>query len=191
MQDKKTIFWLGLLAVLLLIYVPLNRLNINDNFILMPLDDVIPFIPYFIIPYLFFYPFSILMFYVATVKNKLNLLVPVWVITLSISYIIYLTYPTAIQRLEVNGNDIFLGLLQFYYSVANPYNVLPSLHAALMFATSHFYYYADGQNGKRALPLFILIIISPVFLKLHYTIDILGGILVGYVSIILQKISRN
>jgi membrane-associated phospholipid phosphatase len=73
--------------------------------------------------------------------------------------------------------DGWLGaLFDWFRGMDAPYNLLPSLHAALMLILADVYF----RNTRGLLRIvitawFILIALSPVFTYQHHLIDIFGG----------------
>ena len=156
-----------------------------------PLDDKIPFCEYFVLPYLFWYPFMILpLFYVFLFEPetfrrtmKFNIL------TYSFAVLSFLVFPTCqMLRPEVLPRDnFFADVVRFVYSADTNTNVSPSVHiigslAALFSAFDSKTFSTKGWKVFFSVSAF-LICISTVFVKQHSVIDIFDALpicILGY-----------
>src|SRR5262249_54983459 len=79
--------------------------------------------------------------------------------------------------------DGWLGVLfDWFRGMDAPYNLLPSLHAALtLILVNSYFRYTRGFVRVTTMTWFILIALSPVITYQHHLIDIVGGFaLAGY-----------
>jgi membrane-associated phospholipid phosphatase len=162
-------------------------------------DDFIPFIPEMVIFYIYlFYSMVIIsMVYFAFVDSEKGYALA-WslVIINLIADIIYLFFPvsTYVWREQILTNasqyqgNFFAQAVFDYYSTDTSFNCFPSLHAAV--STIIFYawyrYYKSKPNLKKlsiAIITFIIaagVILSTLFVKQHYILDEIAGILLAY-----------
>lgn len=70
----------------------------------------------------------------------------------------------------------------------NPDASFPSRHASIMAGIAFSYLYYKSKWGIPLLLLASWVSISRVYVGVHYPIDILGGILVGAVSLVIAKL---
>ncbi len=93
---------------------------------------------------------------------------------------------------------IIVNIIRFIYPRSRPFvshtvnllineigNSFPSGHAAFFFAISFIVYFFDKKAGTAFLIVSFLMSIARIFVGVHYPLDILGGILVGYFSALL------
>lgn len=143
------------------------------------LDDYIPFVKYFIIPYLFwfFYIGITLTYLFFKSRNDFLKLSAFLYIGMSICYITYMVYPNG-QNLRpvLTDTDIFTRLVQFIYSTDTPTNCCPSIHVIDSLAVHAAIMNYDGFKNKKRIKsasfiIMCLICISTVTLKQHSCID--------------------
>lgn len=167
------------------------------------IDDKIPVIPIFFIGYnlsfiyWFFAPFYIVM---SGKKNTLKFVL-IFVVTLTICNLILYFYPTKLDRIaeglfDPANNSFGYKLLHICYNVDGgviEYNLLPSTHCA----NSVVYYQALKHKSipkhiqNIALISTIIVSISTLFIKQHYFIDVVVGILIPIiVKLIIDIILR-
>ncbi len=166
----------------------------------IPLDDKIPFLPIFIIPYIFWYLYvPIPMIYVCF-KNKKAFTTQA--ITMFSGMILccigFIIFPTAIDfRPTAEGNGILLFLCRIVYANDNPSaNVFPSLHCYEALVV-HLTTFVSGPLRKK-IPLriasaitMVLICMSTVFVKQHSFADVISGCALGAAIFVLVLILRG
>jgi membrane-associated phospholipid phosphatase len=187
----KKILFLLLIPVSGLAYFVANKVN-NLRFVdtkpfifIFPIDNLISFNKLFIIPYFYWY------FYVAATllilffhkdskfffKQVLSMASGVL-----LSVVIYLAFPTHVPRSELIGVDILTEMVRNIYQIDPPYNCFPSMHVLYAFICCWYLLifkrisiWFDILN----VASFVIISLSTVYTKQHYTPDILGGVIVG------------
>lgn len=182
--------WVFLYAFIYLpgFYFVEHMTDITYNMIHSPLDDLIPFCEYFVIPYYIWFPYMLVVFlYIFFTSKKefyqvATLIISGMTLFLIVSYI----YPNAHGlRPETFANDnIFTQLVAFTYTIDTPTNILPSIHVYNSIACHIGVMKSEKlRNNKviRGLSLIVSvsIVLSTVFIKQHSIIDgILAGILI-------------
>jgi membrane-associated phospholipid phosphatase len=173
-----------LIPLINLFYGPLNQVKGNVYSLVTVLDQHIPFIAYFIAPYLAWY---VLMFVILAwfMKHDDELYIASVVSIcagLLLSFMVYAVFQTTVPRPIVLGQDLFSRLTRFMYGMDNPYNAFPSIHVM----TAYVIFIASGKAksygpkiGLASQMLSVLVILSTVFLKQHTLMDVFGGILLG------------
>lgn len=179
----------------MLLYIPVNRLISGGYNLKTDIDNFIPLLPLFVIPYLFgliFWIFTILKINLSKDERLIKEFNLMLIIASIVSVAIYILIPTFVTRPVVTGTDIFSDILRFIYSNDQVYNAAPSGHT---FYTILCYV---GLNrlvpGKKYLwgILSILIIISTVLTKQHNFLDIVIGIVFALGVIFLSmRVIRN
>lgn len=153
----------------------------------IPLDDLIPFNKYFVIPYFSWFLYITVTIIFFFFYDKLELIkYAVYLITgMSICIIIYALFPSYQSlRPEITDTDIFSKLVCFIYSVDSPSDVCPSIHvfnsvaAHIAIVKSRFF---KSKKIIKALSLILIIFIclSTVFLKQHSVADGLCALLLA------------
>lgn len=188
------IFFLYVLKGVL--YETSKQVSTDLHFINMEIDNLIPLCEFFIIFYIPYY-FSppIQLYYISYKdKNKFYRLVISGAIAVILANIFFLCYQTKFIRPEVNGSDIFSVLVRHIYKIDNgAVNCLPSIHA--IFGTLMV---LGGCNTKGTniwyklltITLGLGCIVSTVFVKQHYFIDMVAGValmLLVYVGVLLVE----
>lgn len=100
------------------------------------------------------------------------------------------------------SRGIFTEVIRFFYHRARPFGVLtnyhllvpketeysfPSGHAAFYFAIAFAVYLYDKKAGGWLLVLALILSLDRVFVGVHYPLDVLGGIIVGAISVCIVK----
>jgi membrane-associated phospholipid phosphatase len=167
------------------IYLPLNKRK-SKYYWKIKFDDSIPFIPVFIIPYIgyFFYVITTII-YLWNTKYINN-----FFITYIISYILaglfWYFIPNGVKRPKVVGKDIFSRFTASIYKYDDDTNGFPSAHIFATLTCSYFLFLAFPENLILILSITFLISISTIFVKQHYVLDILGGIVNFWLSIMIS-----
>lgn len=192
---KNRIIKIVIVIFSMLLYVPVNRLISGGFNLKTNIDNYIPLLPLFVVPYLFglvFWIFSILKINLSKDEKlikEFNLMV---ILASIVSVAIYILIPTFVTRPVVTGTDMFSEILSFIYSNDQVYNAAPSGHT--------FYTILCFVGLNRILPgkkylwglLSILIIISTVLTKQHNFLDIVIGIVFALgIIFISRKVVRN
>ena len=143
-------------------------------------ESAIPFVPFMILPYL-----SIDFFFVAApflFRTDRELKVFAWRVATSIliAGLFFLLFPLrfAFPRPRVDG---WLGaLFDWFLRMDAPYNLFPSLHAALLFLLIIVYArHLRGLARYAVMFWFLLIGLSPLLTHQHHVVDIIGGLVLA------------
>lgn len=160
-----------------------------------PLDQYIPFIEYFVVPYLLWFVFlAVITFYIFfTDKKGFYKLAAFLVIGMTVFLIVCSIYPNGLNlRPSTFARDnIFVELVKLIYTVDTPTNVLPSIHVFNSLGAGIAVAHSKSFKNKKAVRYSVyamagLIILSTVFLKQHSVLDvfaafILAGIIYPFV----------
>lgn len=150
----------------------------------MGIDDYIPFIEYFIVPYMLWFGFiavTVLYFFLTDVKGYYRLTIFMFT-GMTVFLIISTVFPNGqlLRPLVFPRDNIFTDLVKHLYMIDTPTNILPSIHVynslAAWIAISH----SEGLKKKPliqtgSLVLTVMIIMSTVFLKQHSMLDVLAA----------------
>ena len=131
LKRHKELLWFGLFAVVSAAYFSLQFLGLRHHLIHTPVDDVIPFVPAFIIPYVlwYFYVPGMMLFMCFKDREVFMRQVATLFTGAFICITVFALYPTRIDfRPDASGGGLLLALCRLIYANDQPYNVLPSLH---------------------------------------------------------------
>lgn len=180
---KNYYHWLYLLVIpaYMLVFCIDERVVTENYFVMdLPLDNLIPFLEAFIIPYFAWYPFMIgvgayLIF--KDVKGFKKYMFYIFV-SFMVSVFLYLIFPNGQGlRPDITGNEnIFTGMIHILYTIDTPTNVCPSLHVvgsmAAIFAVFDCEKLKNVFIRIAAVVVGAAIIVSIVFVKQHSVHDI-------------------
>jgi len=183
--SKRRVFWLVIILTLLVVYFPINRLVTGGWALALPIDKYIPLYPPALIPYLvgsfLFFAFPIW----ASLYSKrpeFEAYIISFLTATIISYIIYLTLPTYVIRPEIHSQDNFSKAIVLLYQNDYPHNAAPSGHT---FYTLISFLYIRVWNPKVqgiSLTIALLIIASTLLTKQHYVLDVISGLILGFIA---------
>ena len=176
------IFWI----VYIVLFLTAEQRSGKVNIIHVPLDDMIPFCEYFIVPYfMWFGLIAAVVAYFALFAQKdaeynrlmLNLCLGM-VVFLAICYI----YPNGLNlRPRLLGTNVFEKMVMFLYKIDTPTNVLQSLHVYNTVCCLIAVLKNKFLSSKKAIVygiwiLSVLIILATMFLKQHSVIDVVAAL---------------
>jgi len=175
---------LGAAAIVVsLFYDALNH-GPSVLFLRTPLDDLIPVVGPFAVPYVSLRPFiylSAVLFLLIRVRIYRSAAVSM-IVVLAVSYAFYAFLQTYIDRPAIAGDDLFSRMIRDVYASDQPFNDFPSLHASLSTIFAIHWLRVDRRLG---VPIAIwagLIVVSTVFVKQHYVPDVVAGVLLASVT---------
>lgn len=150
-----------------------------------PLDDYIPFVEYFIVPYLLWFLFiavTIAYFFFTDKKGYYQLTAFLFT-GMTIFLIICTVFPNELNlRPHTFANDtVFTRLVQQLYSTDTPTNVLPSIHVYNSLGAAIAIGHSQTLKKHRGIQfvsygLAGLIVLSTMFLKQHSVTDVIAAV---------------
>ena len=160
------------------------------NILISNWDLTLPYIPFFILPYLFAWIYALFIlaytFFTGTYNNIIfRYFYFSFFILTGLESLIWYFFPASITirvTPDILANSGWLGSLTTYvYERATVWNVFPSAHISsayiIMLFSKHF---APPKQRWLFVVLFLLITLSAVFIKNHYLIDLAGGVMIGH-----------
>ena len=163
----------------------------DRNFTLLhcSLDDMTPFISWFIIPYYLWFPFvgiaCLYYFFLAERKACIKLYSSL-VLGMTITLIIYTVWPNALNLRPVGLDQNFIldRIVGNLYKVDTDTNVCPSLHVLNTLVIDISIFESGLYKKCKPVTVFIMIlsafiIMSTVFLKQHSYIDIFAAFILA------------
>lgn len=189
------------MPIYLIFFVLAERVTTEVTYINIPLDDKIPFVEGFIVPYLLWFPFMALGIVYVFFMDKKEFLPMAWnlVIGMSLFLVVSFVFPNGLElRPEVFPRDnICTDLVKHLYSIDTSTNVIPSIHVfnSLVCGISFGRVLAGRGHKIAAIASYAmagLIVISTMFVKQHSIVDVVTGILMYIVlTLALGKLYRK
>ena len=182
--------WVLLYALIYMPWFMYLEKHVTSNYYLIhsPLDDYIPFVEYFVVPYLLWFAFIfVTAVYIFFTDKKGFYKFAAFLITGMTAFLIICTLFPNGQNLRpavFAHENIFTDLVRGIYTADTPTNVLPSIHVfnslGACFAIAH----SESLKKKRAVQysayiLAVLIILSTVFLKQHSVTDVFAAMVMA------------
>lgn len=153
------------------------------------IDDKIPFIEYFIIPYLLWFLFisAVVLYFMITDKQGFYKLTKLLFIGMTIFLIVSTLFPNGqtLRPIVFARDNFCVDLVRALYIADTPTNIFPSIHVfnslGVCIAISH------SEPLKKhtiivygSYTLAALIILATMFLKQHSIIDVMGAFVMAY-----------
>jgi membrane-associated phospholipid phosphatase len=161
-------------------YDPLNH-GPNRIFFRTRLDEQIPLVPVFSIPYLSLTAVvyaSLVGFLLSRVRVFESAAIAI-VIAFGVSYVVFAAAQSYVARPVDTDNGVLHDLVRRIYSGDQPYNDFPSLHVALSTVLALHWLRFDRRAGLIASAWLSLIAVSTLFMHQHYLADVAGGVLLA------------
>ncbi|MGM9971695.1 MAG: phosphatase PAP2 family protein [Anaeroplasmataceae bacterium] len=180
-----------------ILYTLLPLINSNGHYIGLSIDNKIPVIDVFVIFYYIYYFFPILLIWLVSFKDKkksYRMIISSFVVG-TLCYIFFCFYQVQMIRPEITSNSIFSKMILFIYK-SDPYalNCCPSIHTIMGVYTAITLINVKGISWISKLIAIFMglgIILSTLFIKQHYVIDVIAGLLVSliiyFIVYIIQK----
>lgn len=157
------------------------------------LDKQIPFIPSFVYFYVLWYILLIAIPYLLFKydQKKLKDYSKMYILASIICFIIYVLYPTTINRATFEITSLSTYIVDLIYIFDTPaLNCFPSFHCLNCFMW--IYYMIITKNipkyiKKAVIVVAILIILSTLFIKQHVIYDVIGALIVVIISQLVLK----
>lgn len=176
-----------------LIYMPWfmwleSRADLPYHVIHVGLDDKIPFVEYFIVPYLLWFVYIAAVFVYLFFKDRREFYqYCIFLFTgMTLFLIISTVYPNGhlLRPSEFERNNIFTLAVQLLYQADTATNIFPSLHVFNSIAAHRAVVNNPVLRKKRLIRggsfiLMVSIILATMFLKQHSVLDVISGILLG------------
>lgn len=184
---KYLLFW----PIYGLVFMVLERfLKLDYTYVHCAADDLIPFVEYFIVPYLFWFVYLVgMIFYTLFFDTKSFVyLMKLIIITCSAACIAYVVFPTAqgLRPETFARENVFTEIVRAFYAFDTNTNVCPSVHVSaaivVMMAAWNSKHFKKTVWRAAFAATTILISLSTLFTKQHSLIDVICGILVCIIA---------
>lgn len=178
--------WVALYAFIYLPWFIYLEQNPADQYYLIhsPLDDYIPFVEYFIVPYLLWFLFIAvtILYFFFTDKTGFYKLIIFLFTGMTLFLIICTIFPNGLNLRPTTfaRDNIFVDLVKRLYQTDTSTNVLPSIHVFNSLGAAIAIAHSDALKKRRGIQisayiLSALIILSTVFLKQHSVTDVFAA----------------
>ncbi|MBP3478034.1 MAG: phosphatidic acid phosphatase [Oscillospiraceae bacterium] len=173
---KLLLGWVGYFAL----YFLTENLIPRENCYVVhsPLDDLIPFCEYFIIPYVFWYGLIVvsLLYFLLYNVDSFKKLQTYIIITQVAAMAIYIIFPNRqdLRPTEFPRENIFTEIISWLYAFDTSTNVCPSLHVAYSLGIASVWVKEKGVSRwwkAFVVVAVILICLSTAFIKQHSIVD--------------------
>lgn len=153
-----------------------------------PLDDLIPFCEYFIIPYFLWFVYIAAVYFWLFFKDQKNFYRYILFLYtgMTLFLVVSTIYPNGhlLRPLQFDRDNIFIKMVCFLYWADTSTNILPSIHVFNSIAAHMAVMNTPSlKKGKWTVRcsriLCVSIILSTMFLKQHSCIDVILGIALG------------
>jgi uncharacterized membrane protein YhdT len=174
-----------------LLYFPLNHRSPNIHVLTASLNNHLPVIPIFAIPYLVFLPVFWFTVVYAFVKGQdfATFALSITVVYL-VSDLVYAFYPTYMPRPH-HVVGFLSGLVRFVYAHDSPYNDFPSEHASSAVLLA-LYLWPRGRLLRSAgLILAALVIPATMLIKQHSVAGAAGGVVLAIATWFVVAYAHN
>lgn len=199
-KNNKAITQVFIYLILVTVFLIENNINLGGHKIYCKLDDTIPFIPAYIIPYGLWFLFIAGTGTIFLLKSRIDLEKTFLSINIcmAIGLLAYFIYPSYITiRPKTYDKDIFSQCVKLLQEGDSPSSVCPSLHVAISISLctgimDSFFFKNRLWIKISSAILTFFICISTLFIKQHSIIDVAFGLMLGFASyIFVYKIYFN
>lgn len=170
----------------------LEDVNITKvKIIYTPIDDIIPFIEFFVVPYFlwFFYVAVVAIYLFFKDVENFNRTCLFLGIGMTVFLLISMLVPNGhnLRPTEFVRDNIFTDMVQFLYTIDTPTNIFPSIHVfnsiVIHIAVTKSEKLASNKLIKNgSLILSLSIIFATVFLKQHSALDVYSACVLAFAS---------
>jgi hypothetical protein len=172
--------WLLAILVVQTLYFPINRTVQGGVVLKTPLDAYVPLWPIWAVPYLLSIVWWQCSFAWAAWRMEYDRFRAFAIGTIAVmltSFLLYIVYPTYVERPAVTGNSWAANLIRYIYRNDRLHNAFPSGHTYFTMLIVFFWW--DWKPRLRWLwaASGIIVILSTLFTGQHNLPDPVGGIL--------------
>jgi membrane-associated phospholipid phosphatase len=172
----------GLYMLFIFLFLYVGDYNDGREFynLSISIDNKIPFNPHFVWTYILYYFVALMPVMVVNDIHEFRRMVGAYLMMYFMGFLTFILFPVKMVRPELIGDGYSLWLLKKIYNADNGYNCFPSMHVANAFLASFFSFRFNRIYGMVVYLIAFLITISTLFIKQHYVMDLVAGILLAY-----------
>ena len=178
-RSKALAVSIGLSVLFLIVYggcnwITARRANVGTFFFWWEIG--IPFVPFFVLPYMSIDLFFVAAPFLCRTDRELSILTKRIAAAIVVAGICFLLFPLRFAFPRPHAEDWLGAMFDWFRGMDQPFNLLPSLHAALMLILADVYIrHTQGIVRATIVVWFVFIALSPVLTYQHHLIDIAGG----------------
>jgi membrane-associated phospholipid phosphatase len=179
MTWQARLVWLVTLFGVQLLYAPINRTMQGGVILDTPWDAYVPFWPIWAVPYLLSLVWWAGCFVWAAWKMDGALyraFVAATIAMMLTSYVVYILFPTYVQRPALEGSSWPIELVRYIYSNDRLHNAFPSGHTYTTMLILFFWWRWRPKLRWLWVGFAVVIILSTLFTGQHNLPDPIGGI---------------
>lgn len=180
MASRTRLAWLLVVFAVQFLYFPINRTIQGGAILDVPLDAHVPFWPIWAVPYLLSLVWWAACFIWAAWKMEDSLyraFVAAILAVMLTSYLVYLLFPTYVERPALVGDSWPVELVRFIYENDRLNNAFPSGHAYTTMLIFFFWWQWQPRLRWLWVGIAVIILLSTLFTGQHNLLDPLGGII--------------
>ncbi len=168
-----------------LVFFFLAERTVHDVTIInIPFDDMIPFIPEFIVPYFLWFPFILAAIVYVFFKDKREFFAMAWnlIIGMSLFIVVSFVFPNGLNlRVQSDSDSIFVWMVEYLHKIDTPTNVLPSIHVFNSLACGISFGRVLRRRSHKitaiaSYAMAVLITLSTMFVKQHSVVDVVSAL---------------
>lgn len=203
LKDKFKYWQFVLYLPIYMVFFFLAERNVsNVTLINIPLDNFIPFVPEFIIPYFLWFPFLLAAIVYVFFMDKREFRAMCWnlIIGMSLFIVVSFVFPNGLdlrsQTENANGG-IFVWMVEYLHTIDTPTNVFPSIHVFDSIACGVSFGRALARHGHKktaiaSYAMAALITLSTMFVKQHSVVDVAAALaLSGLCFFFLRRLYKH
>jgi len=182
-RTKALVVSAGLSLLFLIVYGSCNWISsrrANVGTLYFEWERNIPFVPFFILPYMSIDLFFIGAPFLCRTDHELSILAKRIAVAIMVAGTCFLVFPLRFAFPRPRTDGLLGALFDWFRGMDAPYNLLPSLHAALMLLLVDGYSrHTRGYVRIATIVWFVLIALSPLLTYQHHVIDIAAGFILA------------
>lgn len=178
MTWQQRLLWLVVLLAVQLLYFPINRGVQGGRALVTPWDALVPIWPVWVVPYLLSIAWWLGSYVWAACKMDDDLyralVVAALAVTLS-SYVVFILFPTYVERPVLEGQGGAVDLLRSLYDHDRVNNAFPSGHVYNTMLIVLFWWRWRPRLRWLWGLIAIIVVLSTLFTGQHHLLDPIGG----------------
>ena len=178
--------WVFLYALIYFPWFGYLEKNVTNDFYIIhtALDEKIPFVEFFIVPYLLWFAFITFftLYFFFPSRSEFYRMAAFMIMGMTVFLIISTIYPNGqiLRPTDFARENIFVDLVKDLYQGDTPTNIFPSIHAynsiGVHLAVRNSERLKENKIAQHGtFVLSVLIVLSTMFLKQHSVLDVIGA----------------
>lgn len=180
------------MVIYLFIFFVIERREVDSYTIIhLPIDDKIPFVEFFVVPYMMWFMYVALFVAVMVFfdKDEYTRLFTTLVTGMTLFLIVSTLWPNMHElraQADLSGNSIFAQMIRNLYETDTPTNLIPSIHVYNSIMIHVSVLHSSFMKKHKVVTwlsgiLCTLIVLSTMFIKQHSIIDVIVAMVLAVV----------